>query len=165
METVWGETIRNIGVITVMALAVLSMSAMAQLTDGQIGTSGTDILGTGIFETNGAAITFPEAQDTNIDTMVVGNDKAIAFGNVWQETGMATAANDLEIKKNQDTGECEWCYETEDTASGGDTDNYSGCKDPCIKVNVDQITVGNREARAYGFSSATNHIKIVANQQ
>jgi len=153
-----------------MALAVLSMSAMAQLTDGQIGTSGTDILGTGIFETNGAAITFPEAQDTNIDTMVVGNDKAIAFGNVWEATGMATAANDLEIKKNQDSGECEWCDETEDTDTqynNGDAviDNYTGCKDPCIKVNVDQITVGNREARAYGFSSATNHVKIVANQQ
>ena len=149
-----------------MALAVLSISAAAQFNDGQIGTSGVDILGTGIFETNGAAITFPVGQDTNIDTLEVGDDKAIAFGNVWQATGMATAANDLEVKKNQDTGECTSCDETEDiTNADGSTDNYAGCMDPCIKVNVDQIKVGNREARAYGFSSATNHVKIVANQQ
>ena len=37
--------------------------------------------------------------------------------------------------------------------------------DSCIKVNVDQIKVGNREAMAFGFASATNNVKIVANQQ
>ena len=40
-----------------------------------------------------------------------------------------------------------------------------GCTDTCIKVNVDQIKVGNREAMAFGFASATNNVKIVANQQ
>jgi len=134
-----------------MALAVLSLSAMAQDGYGLTGTGGVDVLGTGIFETEGSAIRFPEAQDTNIDTIDVGNDKAIAFGNVWQPTGMATASNDLEIKKNQDTGDCEYCTDI--------------CADPCIKVNIDHITVGDREARAVGFSSATNHVKIVANQQ
>ncbi len=148
-----------------MALAVLSLSAMAADNYGLTGTDGVDILGTGIFETEGSAIKFPEAQDTNIDTIDVGNDKAIAFGNVWQNTGMATATNDLEIKKNQDTGECEYCDTTLDISDDIGTESTTGCKDPCIKVNIDNINVGNRESRAYGFSTAANRIKIVANQQ
>ena len=39
------------------------------------------------------------------------------------------------------------------------------CTDCCVKVNIDQIKVGNREAMAFGFAVATNNVKIVANQQ
>jgi hypothetical protein len=137
----------------ILAIAMLSISAIAQ-DYGLAGTGGVDILGTGIFETDGSLIKFPQAQDTNIDTLDVGNDKALAFGNIWQKTPIATATNNLEIKKNQDSGVCEQCLDGDGT-----------CYDTCIKVNVDQIKVGNREAMAFGFAAATNNVKIVANQQ
>ena len=145
----------------VLAIAMLSLPAMAEGNYGLAGSGGVDILGTGIFETNGALTRFPEAQDTNIDTLDVGNDKALAFGNIWQKTPVATATNNLEIKKNQDSGICNPC-QIVDPLTGELVD---GCMDACIKVNIDQIKVGNREAMAFGFASATNNVKIVANQQ
>jgi hypothetical protein len=159
----WGEIIKKIDVVLVLAIAILSIPAMAQGNYGLAGSGGVDILGTGIFETDGSLIRFPEAQDTNIDTLVVGNDKALAFGNIWQKTPIASATNNLEIKKNQDSGVCEPCDLLEEDTTLGTS--YMGCMDPCIKVNVDQIKVGNREAMAFGFASATNNVKIVANQQ
>jgi hypothetical protein len=135
---------------------------MAQGNYGLAGSGGVDILGTGIFETDGSLIRFPEAQDTNIDTLDVGNDKALAFGNIWQKTPVASATNNLEIKKNQDSGTCAPCEILDET---GEVIETIGCTDTCIKVNVDQIRVGNREAMAFGFASATNNVKIVANQQ
>ena len=133
-----------------LAIAMLSISAMAQGNYGLAGSGGVDILGTGIFETDGVLTRFPVDQDTNIDTLDVGNDKAMAFGNIWQKTPRATATNNLEIKKNQDSGNCSPC-ET----------GY----DSCIKVNIDQIKVGNRMAMAFGPASAANYVKIVTNQQ
>jgi hypothetical protein len=137
----------------VLAIAVLSVPVMAQ---GIAGNVGVDILGHdgGIFETTGSAFRFPEYQDTNVDTMTVGNDKALAFGVPWQKAPVTLATNNLEIKKNQDSGECTCC-----------DDNSLSCQDCCIKVNIDQISVGNRDAMAFGFASATNNVKIVANQQ
>ncbi|HNX09779.1 MAG TPA: hypothetical protein PKL29_06655 [Methanothrix sp.] len=143
-------------------MAMISISAMAQNNYGLAGSGGVDVLGTGIFETDGSLIRFPEAQDTNIDTLDVGNDRAMAFGNIWQKTPIATATNNLEIKKNQDTGLCECCNETQYLPDGTIID---GCADCGIKVNIDQIKVGNREATAFGFAAATNNVKIVANQQ
>jgi hypothetical protein len=66
----------------VLALAILSVHVLAE---GIAGNRGVDILGKngGIFETRGSAVKFPEMQDTNIDTLTVGNDKAMAFGNCW----------------------------------------------------------------------------------
>jgi hypothetical protein len=145
-----------------LAMAILSIPAMAQGNYGLAGSGGVDVLGTGIFETEGSLIRFPEAQDTNIDTLNVGNDKALAFGNIWQKTPIATATNNLEIKKNQDSGVCQCCNETTYLPDGT---MIEGCKDCSTKVNVDQITVGNREAMAFGFAAATNNVKIVANQQ
>ncbi|MCX6680530.1 MAG: hypothetical protein NTX42_09245 [Methanothrix sp.] len=145
-----------------LAIAMLSLPAMAEGNYGLAGSGGVDILGTGIFETDGSLIKFPEAQDTNIDTLDVGNDKALAFGNIWQKTPTATATNNLEIKKNQDSGACAPC----NLLPVDPTDPIPiGCKDSCIKVNIDQIKVGNREAMAFGFATATNNVKIVANQQ
>jgi hypothetical protein len=131
-------------------MAMLSVPAMSQ-NYGLAGNGGVDVLGTGIFETDGAAFRFPSMQDTNIDSLDVGNDKALAFGNIWQKTPIATATNNLEIKKNQDSGNCSPCG--------------TSCFDPCTKVNIDQIKVGNREAMAFGPASAANYIKIVTNQQ
>jgi hypothetical protein len=132
-------------VVLVLAMAMLSVPVLAQVSEtgyGLAGSGGVDVLGTGIFETDGSLIKFPDAQNTNIDTLDVGNDKALAFGNIWQKTPIASATNDLEIKKNQDSGDGSY-----------------------LLVNIDQIKVGNREAMAFGFAAATNHVKIVANQQ
>ncbi len=145
-----------------LAMAILSIPAMAHGDYGLVGSGG--ILETGIFETEGSLIRFPEVQDTNIDTLVVGNDKALAFGNIWQNAPLARATNNLEIKKNQDSGECAPCLWDDDDDPLTDSIPI-GCSDTCIKVNVDQIKVGNREAMAFGFAAATNNVKIVANQQ
>ena len=135
------------------------MLSVPVLSQGIAGNGGVDILekNGGIFETTGSAFKFPERQDTNIDTLTIGDDKARAFGNNWQKTPIATATNNLEIKKNQDSGECTCCNRI--------IDNVSPCLDCCIKVNLEQIKVGNREAMAFGYASATNYIKIVTNQQ
>ena len=140
--------------VLVVAVAMLSVHVMAQ---GTSGYGAVDILGKdgGIFETEGSAFSFPEFQDTNIDTVTVGNDRALAFGNIWQKNPGATATNNLEIKKNQDSGEC--------ICSNGGIDNASPTC--CIKVNMEQVNVGNREAMAFGSASAINNIKVVVNQQ
>jgi hypothetical protein len=136
-------------------LAILAIPVMAQ---GIAGNGGVDILGKdgGIFETDGSAFKFPEFQDTNVDSLTVGNDKALAIGNLWGNID-PTATNNLEIKKNQDSGECTCC--------NGGIDNASPCQDCCIKVNLEQVKVGDREAMAFGFASATNNVKLVTNQQ
>ena len=128
------------------------------MAQGIAGNGGVDILGKdgGIFETDGSAFRFPEFQDTNVDSLTVGNDKALAIGNLWGNID-PTATNNLEIKKNQDSGECTCC--------NGGIDNASPCQDCCIKVNLEQVKVGNREAMAFGFASATNNVKLVTNQQ
>ena len=137
----------------VLAMALLSVPVMSQ---GIAGHGGVDILGRdgGIFETDGSAFKFPEAQDTNLDSLTVGNDKALAIGNIWQKRPMATATNDLVIKKNQDSGECNRLI-----------GNDSPCKDCCVKVNLENVNVGDRTAIAFGPASAANYIKIVTNQQ
>lgn len=137
---------------------MLSVSVLAQgiANNGDADLFGKDENG-GIFETEGSSLKFPEMQDTNVDALTVGNDKALAFGNIWQRTLIATATNNLEIKKNQDSGE-----------SHNLTDMVNGlydCADCGPIVNIDQITVGNREAVAFGFASATNNVRIVADQQ
>lgn len=132
-------------------MALLSVPVLSQ---GIAGNGGVDILGRdgGIFETDGSAFRFPEGQDTNLDSLTVGNDKAVAIGHIWQKRPMAKATNDLVIKKNQDSGNCSPCGEL-------------SCLDSCIKVNIETINAGNRVALAYGPASAANYIKIVTNQQ
>jgi hypothetical protein len=135
----------------VLAVAMLSVPVLSQ---GIAGDGGVDILGKngGIFETEGSSFMFPEEQDTNIDSLTVGNDKALALGNSWQKRSLATATNNLEIKKNQDSGNCSPCKGT-------------SCLDAGTKVNVETIKAGNRVALAFGPASAANYIKIVTNQQ
>ncbi|VVB63151.1 Uncharacterised protein [uncultured archaeon] len=148
-----------------------SASAMAQ--SAAAGTGGVDILGQGIFETGGSAFKFPAAADTNFDSVKVGNDNAFAVGiglGVFpfsNDVG-ATARNNLEIKKNQNSGDCSCCQAL---------DSSSPCKDCCLKYNVEQIEVGSRNAMAIGvgagfgpFSAnsgaiAENNIKVVTNQE
>jgi len=142
-----------------MAIAILQAPVMAQMAHGG---DGVDILGDGILETDGSAFTFPvDTSDTNYDSVQVGNDKATAFGTnggfPFGSHNSPIAQNNLEIKKNQDSGICEPC----DTWVG---DNYTSCMDACLNLNIEQIKVGNREARAFGFASSVNNVKIVTNQ-
>ncbi|MCX6669321.1 MAG: hypothetical protein NTV25_05885 [Methanothrix sp.] len=145
----------------VLAIAILLAPVMAQ---GAYGGDGVDILGDGIFETDGSAFSFPvDYTDTNYDSVQVGDDKATAFGTdsgfpFGFRNGPANAENNLEIKKNQDSGICSPC----DTY---DDEGYpTGCMDSCLNLNIEQIKVGNREALAFGFASAVNNVKIVTNQ-
>jgi len=149
-----------------MAVAALAAPVMAQ--SAIVGNGGVDILGQGIFETQGSAFKFPAAANTNYDSVVVGNDQALAIGVGGQfggpfgaNTAAVTAQNNLKIKKNQDTGDASTC-------------------DSCSpKYNVEQIQVGSRSATAIGVglqgafpfgknaasSLAQNNIEIVTNQQ
>jgi hypothetical protein len=140
---------------------MLSVSALA-------GCDSKDVLASGVFETEESSIKFPAGQDTNIDSLEVGNDKALAYGSIFMRTPKATAVNNLEIKKNQDSGKCECCKDklnsTEPSRFGPSIVETEDCVDCCIKVNVDQIKVGNRDALAFGFAAAENNVKIVANQ-
>jgi hypothetical protein len=144
------------GVAIVLALAVFALSAMAQGFSGD-----ADILGknAGIFEKDGAAIRFPVFMDANIDRLIIGNDRALAIA-----LGIdPIATNNLEIKKNQDSGACNNCCPG--TADESSPEVCAACQDACFKANIDLIEVGNRDALAFGLSYATNNIKIVANQK
>ncbi len=153
LKDLWGETIEKVAIFFVLAMAVFAVPAMAH--GAAAGSGGVDILGDGIFEAEGSAFQFPIAADTNFDSVVVGNDKALALG--WSpKKAVANAENNLEIKKYQDTGECACCAAV---------DSCSQCEDCCIKYNIEQIKVGDRTAQAFGFATATNNVKIVANQQ
>jgi hypothetical protein len=171
-----GDTIKRVEVLLVVVTAILTVPIMAQ-NDGLAGGGSVAILGTGIFETEGSALKFPDAQDTNIDLLTVGNDRALAIGHGRDPI----AANNLLIKKNQDSGECKCCDriidKEENRGSEGCSScssaakgvrapkNVSPCHDCCIKLNLEDITVGNRDAMAFGSSSADNYVKIVTNQQ
>lgn len=149
----------------------VSASAMAQ--SASVGTDGVDILGQGIFETEGSAFKFPVSADTNFDSVKVGNDNAFAVGIgvgffPFADNVGATARNNLEIKKNQDSGDCACCQAL---------DSSCPCQDCCTKYNVEQIEVGSRNAMAIGVGAAVgpfasnngavaeNNIKIVTNQE
>ena len=142
--SLWGETIRKIIFALAMALAVFAVPAMA--------ICGDEVLGQGIFETGDVAFTIPVKADVNFDQLSVGNDFAFA-------TSRGEAENNLKIKKNQDSGECDCCAPVN-----------AGCSDCCNKVNVENVKVGNRLAIATGgffpgpVTKATNNVEIVTNQ-
>jgi hypothetical protein len=156
-----------------MALAAFAAPSMAQ--SSMVGSGGVDILGQGIFETGGSAFKFPPSADTNFDSVDVGNDLAQAIGAGLWGVGVAgnfngvQALNNLEIKKNQNSGECACCQAL---------DSSCPCQDCCTKYNIEQIHVGDRTARAIGAGVwgggvaintggvvASNTVKIVTNQE
>jgi hypothetical protein len=131
-------------------MAAVALAAPAMANNPVFGPNSVDILGDGIFESQGSAFRFPAETDTNIDSLVVGNDRAMAFGSDDFFARRPVATNNLEIKKNQDSGDCSPC---------------EGCGDNCIKVNTENVKVGDRNAFAFGFATATNNVKLVLNQQ
>ncbi len=158
LKDLWGETIEKVAILFVLAMAVFAVPAMAH--SAVAGTGGVDILGDGIFETEGSAFQFPDGADTNFDSIEVGSDNAQAIGNaigIWPFHSDPVARNNLEIKKNQDSGECECCQALDPSCP---------CEDCCTKYNIEQIKVGNRNAQAIGYGTiAENNVKIVTNQQ
>jgi hypothetical protein len=143
-----------------LTMALITVPVMAQ--DAMGSSGGVDILGDGIFETDGSAFQFPVFADTNFDSITLGNDKATSFGTAWgwmNQYGPANAVNNLEIKKNQDSGTCDSCCTADTSAS-----ECAVCQDACLKANIEQIQLGNREVMAFGFANAANNIKIVTNQ-
>jgi hypothetical protein len=134
---------KKVGMLFVVAFVAVALGATAM---AQMGTGSTDILGQGIFETEGGV--FSMAGDTNVDQVTVGNDFAISGG--FGPLNTAFAQNNLEIKKNQDTGPCACCP--------------NECKDCCIKNNLETIDVGSRFAIAWGSATSQNNVKIVTNQ-
>jgi hypothetical protein len=126
--------------------------------------SGTDVLGNGIFESSDG-LNFPEGSlsgsvlaDTNFDSITVGNDRANAYGFEGFfpfESNPAKATNNLEVKKNQQVGQCECCQAQ---------DSSCPCKDCCITTNIDQVHIGDRTANAFGNAEAVNNVKLVLNQ-
>lgn len=152
-----------------LALAIVAVPAMAQDVSA-MGGRGTDILGNGIFESEDG-LKFPVVADTNFDSITVGNDNANAygFGDFFPFTGpRANAVNNLEIKKNQQVGQCECCDKGGrcDASADESLSGYqkSQCQDCCTTVNIDQVHVGNRNAQAYGNANAVNNVKLVLNQ-
>jgi hypothetical protein len=132
-------------------MAAVALAAPAMANNPVFGPDSVDILGDGIFESQGSAFRFPAETDTNIDSLVVGNDMARSYGSIgFPFSRQAVATNNLEIKKNQDSGDCSPCV---------------GCGDNCIKVNTENVRVGDRSAFAFGFATATNNVKLVLNQQ
>lgn len=109
---------------------------------GLTGNRGIDVLGTGIFKTERSVFKISSTQNANLNNLDVGNDMAVAFGNMWGKSSLTTALNNLDIVKSQDSGSC--------------------CQIPdCyINFNMEQIKVGNRSALAFGLASATNNIMI-----
>jgi hypothetical protein len=141
---------KKVGLLFVLAMATVALVAQAT---AQTGTGSTDILGQGIFETDGGA--FAMGGDTNSDNVYVGDDMAYAWGGIPFPFGeRAYATNNLEIKKNQDSGACACCQ----------TGATLPCTDCCVKSNLETINVGDRFAYAWGEGTATNNVKIVTNQ-
>jgi len=75
----------------------------------------------------------------NSDSVQVGNDEARSIG----DYGSTIAVNNLEIEKNQDSGEC----------------------NSCNKSNLEKIKIGDRKALASDDAIGTNSVKVVTNQQ
>ncbi len=164
---------KQIGVILIMALAMLSISGASNEDLDMLGVDKADT----ILESDQNSLIFPETTDGNYDILTIGNDKSFAFGPSIDPI----AANNLEIRKNQDSGDCVCCnpsykqilpipiYVNSTMQNMQRNQNnaleISTCQDCCIKMNIDNINVGDRTAIAFGFSEATNNEKIVANQQ
>ncbi len=105
--------------------------------------------------------------DRNFDSLEVGSDSAIAMNSFMGPKLKTLATNNLEIKKNQDSGDCpDDCCDPWIKSVGPDgTVESHDCKDCCTKYNRDTIKVGSRGAIAFGSASATNNVKVVAEQK
>ncbi len=142
---------QKIGIVMVLAVALFAVPALAQ--NAISGSGSVDILAQGIFEADGSAVQIPPGENANLDGVIVGNDRALAFGTAWGHCGaIPNAQNNLEIKKNQQSGNSVF----------SSTTGFLTNTTPLI--NAEQIRVGDRQALAFGSGNAVNNVKIVTNQ-
>lgn len=145
--------------IILLAMACITVPAVG-IGGFDTGKSSVDSMGGGISESEPISCRFPIANSTNFDSMIVGNDKAVASGNYWDSGifgNQAKAENNLEISKNQLSDNRTCCF-------NGTSAN--GTCSPCSPlINLEQIRVGNRKAFAYGSAVSANNIKITTNQE
>lgn len=135
-------------ILATLALAVMGNSEAEQSIIGD----NIDLLGQSMFGTEDSAFMFSNEQDTNFDSVTIGDDEAIALGVPCKRLrSAAKAQNEVQIKKDQNSG-----------TPRNEIDNCSPCS---VKYNLEHIEIGDRDALAIGSASAVNHIKIVANQQ
>ena len=79
---------QKIGIVMMLAVALFAVPVLAQNTVG--GTGNVDILAQGIFEADGSAIQIPTGENANLDGVIVGNDRALAFGAHWDNGPIPT---------------------------------------------------------------------------
>lgn len=150
---------KKIGIVIVLAMALFAVPALAQTIAGN---GGVDVLAQGIFEADGSGIQIPADTSANLDGVMVGNDRALAFGTPWGFNDPTPVAhNDLEIKKNQQT---DASVLSKLVNQHQDPDKGTTDITQMALINAEQVKVGNREALAFGSGSATNSVKIVTNQ-
>jgi len=158
------------GVVLILAMAMLSIPGVSYDEANLLGGDEADT----ILESDETSIRSPEAADSNFEAMTIGNDKSFAFGPSIDPISV----NNLEIKTNQDSGDCGCCKSSYKRIpfivnsimqnmhdNGNNAIEAVACQDCCIKVNIDRIKAGDRTAIAFGFSEAANNEKILANQQ
>lgn len=93
--------------------------------------------------------------DKNSGSIEVGKSNASAIGPIGMPSCVsgreAAAANNIEIKKNQNAGGCTPCQDN--------------CGDACIKADLDLIKIGDRSSSAWGSSEVNNNVRIITNQE
>ncbi len=142
---------KKIEIVIALAVALFAVPTLAQNTF--IGSDSVDVLVQGIFEAEGSVVGIPAGENANLDGVLVGDDRAIAFGNTWGLSGgKANAVNNLDIAKNQHAG-------------NSLVDIFTGVQyNTSPVINAERIKVGNRQAFAFGPANAVNNIKITTNQ-
>jgi hypothetical protein len=141
---------KKIEIVIALAVALFTVPAMAQNTI--IGSDSVDILLQGIFEAEGSIAKIPIGESANLDSLIVGDDRALAFGNTWGfSSAKANAMNNLDITKSQQAGN-----------TLVDLAGFQYNTSPVI--NAERIKVGNRQALAFGPANAVNNIKITTSQ-
>jgi hypothetical protein len=154
--------IRKIEGLIVLAAILVSIAVLVHGEGGVVLNGNSDSLGDEIFTADGSVLKFPAEQSADIDSLDIGDDRAISIANGFllaSHGGDPSAENGIEIIKNQESGVVMF-----DNVSPGHIlvapDNVSP-----NHINVDRIKAENRDAQAFGSASAANKIKIVVGQQ
>jgi hypothetical protein len=145
--------------IVLLAMACITVPAVGISGYSMTGSS-VDTLGGGISENESRACSFLITNSTNYDSVIVGNDKAVSFGNYWDHGifgPQAIAQNNLKIEKNQMAGNRICCFSA--------LNSTAPCEQCNPLINLEKIRVGNRAAFAYGNAAGVNNMKIVTNQE
>ena len=128
-------------VLAIAASFVIPALAMAEIYCGE-----EEILGEAMFE-GMSEMKFPAGQDTNIDMLSVGNDKALAFGSIWGR-GIDPKA-EITWRSRRTRILAHAIAAAIPMPQSDNTSPCAVCQDACTKVNIESIKVGNRDS--YGL--------------